>query len=110
MEVEVLIVRREGKVIPKWQQAFGQRPRGHLIIKDERDKELSRITRVARLHRTDAVSERVPDPPPLYDAQIVHACASWLVLTGFERFDPMPGVTPRTDFAQSWVCRDPTSR
>ena len=103
MEVEVIIVRRDGKVIPRWQWAFGKRPRGHLIVEDIADKELNRTTRVARLQRTD--KHDMPTPLPLYDVTLVHASPAWLVLTGFERIDPMPGVTPCQDLAQSWVCQ-----
>ena len=105
MEFEVIVVRREGKVIPRWQWAFGKRPRGHLIVEDVEDKALNRITRVARLMRTD--SRDPPDPLPLYDATLVHASPAWIVITGFEQLDPMPGVTTPQDFAQSWICRSP---
>ena len=89
--------RRNGRLLTK-----GQRDRewvrGVLLIDEERDAELMRIVRVARLVEPVKRSDLLP---PLRDVQVVAVRPGWWTLTGFERItEPPPGDT--ACYQQSW--------
>lgn len=103
MEFEVRLTRREGRAIPRWQVGSVPAYRGHLIVTDDRDPELNRLCRCAKLVVPDQHEQ--PLIAPLWDAILIYANYDWFVLTGFERIDTL-GY--QQHFAQSWLCSVPT--
>ena len=96
MEFVVYRCRREGAVLPR-HVMWSTKVRGDLYITEERDAELHRTTRVARVR-----SEGSELVEPLRDVMVVSAKPDWWTLTGWERIDSGSLGSVRT-FQQSWV-------
>ncbi len=102
MEFEVRRTRREGKPVPRWQLGIVTPYRGHLIITEERDPDLNRLCRCAKLIVPD--SHQQPQIEPLWDVTLIYSSYEWLVLAGFERIETLGG--DQRHYAQSWVCSE----
>jgi hypothetical protein len=101
VEFEATCARREGRLLSKAQRDRAW-VRGLLVISEQRDSELHRIVRVARLLKTGHIS---PDDvlSPLRDAQVVEVRPDWWTITGFERVE-CKGAGPgeKACYQQSW--------
>lgn len=95
---EATCARRQGRLLSKAQRDRAW-VRGLLLIDEQRDPELMRVVRVARLVEKTTLTTDVL--PPLHDAQVVAVRPCWWTITGFERIvQPPPGET--ACFQQSW--------
>jgi hypothetical protein len=95
---EATCARRRGRLLTKAQhdRAWVQ---GLLLINEQRDPELMRVVRVARLVDQTGLTKDIL--PPLHDAQVVAVRPGWWTITGFERLvEPPPGES--ACFQQSW--------
>lgn len=86
--------RREGKPLPRWQLHAIPWVEGVLNLREERDDQLGRAVRVARLlnHRQAEVF------PRLIEAQVLLVDHRRMVINGIERDE-----LTRADRAQTWV-------
>lgn len=100
MIYELVRVRDQGWVLPKFRQALLDRVRGHLAIDEQPDPVLNRTVRVATLLDTKTLLPL--DIPALIDPTILKAAKSFMVLAGIERIhDPLQNKD--FEYAQSWV-------
>lgn len=101
MKVHVTPLKIKGVMKQRWMRAMGN-ARGVLYLSDKRDTINHRTTRVAELDEAD-------DPSGkrwlLFDAQLVWAKESMLLLSGYER--RIEGIDTATDYAQTWLVRYP---
>ena len=95
---EATCARYQGRLLSKAQRDRGW-VRGLLLIAEQRDAELLRVVRVARLVEKSKLTTDVL--PPLHDAQVVAVRPGWWTITGFERLvEPPPGEA--VCYQQSW--------
>jgi hypothetical protein len=101
MEFEATCARREGRLLSKAQRDRAW-VRGVLVISEQRDNELNRVVRVARLLEPDQINQ-ADALPPLHDAQMVEVRPDWWTITGFERVE-CHGAGPgeKACYQQSW--------
>lgn len=92
---KVVLVRRAGMPVPRWQLGSLPAHEGHLVVKDEYQKDLGRYSRIAEL--LPATGERTQ--LRLFDVVLLGTNSSWMTLAGLERV-----VQPNsyTDHAQTW--------
>jgi hypothetical protein len=105
MEFDVWPVRREGKLIPKWQVA-PLRLRGILTVGEERDDVSHRLVRIARLQDSKGKDLLLP----LRDVQLICIRPYHWSMTGYEH-KPLDYTEGSVGYQQSWVlcpaeCRD----
>lgn len=93
---DLLRVRRDGMLLPRWQLGSLAPARGVLTVRDTYLKDLGRHSMVATLVGMDKV-------PDLVDVTLLETLGEHLVLTGFERSDDRSGN--RVDYAQTWLLR-----
>lgn len=101
MKVHVTPLKLKGVMKQKWMRAMGN-ARGILYLSDKRDTINHRTTRVAEL---DEVEDQNGKKWLLFDAQLVWAKESMLLLSGYER--RIEGIDTATDYAQTWLVRYP---
>lgn len=99
MRVEVAVLWRAGKQIPRWQLGALEPVCGQLVIEEVRDELLHRSMRVARL--IDASSPGAPTLT-LYDVTVLYAKDYTLSLSGFERDSSAGNMVA---FAQTWIVK-----
>jgi hypothetical protein len=97
MEFDVLLRRREGRLLPR-HVMWSTRVRGDLFITDEHDKELNRHVRTAVLR--DRSFNVVAGP--LHDMVVVSAKPDWWTMTGWERV-AVSHDGGACAFQQSWI-------
>lgn len=98
MEFEVRCAFREGRIVPRWAWYALPTYRGHLIVEEQRDDQITRSLKVARLIATN---QREQPTIALHDPQLVYASIDSLVLLGVEQVETSAGLR---SFAQRWVC------
>lgn len=103
MKVHVTPLKLKGVMKQKWMRAMGN-ARGILCLSDKRDTINHRTTRVAELLQPEDLNGR---QWLLFDAQLVWAKESMLLLSGYERC--IEGIDTTTDYAQTWLVRYPGS-
>lgn len=101
MKVHVTPLKLKGVMKQQWMRAMGN-ARGILCLSDKRDTVNHRTTRVAML---DQVEDAEGKQWLLFDAQLVWARDSILLLSGYER--RKEGIDTLTDYAQTWLVRFP---
>jgi hypothetical protein len=95
MLCSVVLVRKGGAPVPRWQLGSLPAHLGDLVVRDEHQPDLGRNSRVAELlNRPDGGS-----PLRLFDVNLIGTQSSWLALSGFERED-LGGRY--ADHAQTW--------
>ena len=97
MEFDVRPVRREGKLIPRW-QVGSLRVRGILSVQEERDAVCNRIVRVARLQDAKGADLLLP----LKDVELVYLRHDHWTMTGYEHA-PLDYTEGSVGYQQSWV-------
>ena len=102
MKVHVTPLKIKGVMKQKWMRAMGN-ARGILCLSDKRDSINLRATRVAALEQVEDAEGK---QWLLFDAQLVWARDSMLLLAGYER--RVEGIDTLTDYAQTWLVRFPT--
>ena len=99
-------MRKEGPLLSRHVMWAGK-VRGALFVLEERDVELHRSIRVAKIIRTAPHAQLLP---ALFDAVLIGAQPDWWTITGWERIED--GISDRARaYAQSWIliptdCRD----
>lgn len=101
MKVHVTPLKFKGVMKQKWMRAMGN-AQGILCLSDKRDTINQRTTRVAELQQVEDAEGK---EWLLFDAQLVWAKESILLLSGYER--RKEGIDTWTDFAQTWLIRFP---
>lgn len=101
MKVHVTPLKIKGVMKKRWMRAMGN-ARGILYLSDKRDTINHRTTRVAELVQSEDVEGK---QWLLFDAQLVWAKESMLLLSGYER--RIEGIDTATDYAQTWLVRYP---
>lgn len=101
MKVHVTPLKIKGVMKKRWMRAMGN-ARGILYLSDKRDTINHRTTRVAELVQSEDAEGR---QWLLFDAQLVWAKGSMLLLSGYER--RIEGIDTATDYAQTWLVRYP---
>lgn len=93
MLCEIVLIRTDGVLAPRWQ--LGNLPvlRGELVIRDEQVPDLGRSSKMAFLAGLE-------HSPRLYDTVLIGTQGAWLSLSGFERVD-LGGRW--ADYAQTWL-------
>lgn len=81
--------------MPRWQLGSLPAYEGHLVVKDEYQKDLGRYSRIAEL--IPEGYERID--LRLLDVVLLGTSSSWLTLSGLER---VTQVGSYTDYAQTW--------
>ncbi|PLC44542.1 hypothetical protein C0Q88_07635 [Ralstonia pickettii] len=99
MKVHVTPLKLGGIMKQKWMRAMGG-TRGVLRLNTKRDTIDRLSTRVAELIQTEDKREWM-----LFDAELVWANGSQLLLKGYER--RVSGIDTITDYAQTWLVRFP---
>lgn len=97
MQFEVVRVRKDGVLVPRWQ--LSQQPvySGFLSVSE---------IHIPSLARTSIVAKLIPEagagiaPPDLYDMRLLSSNSSYLTLTGFEIGETMGGQ--EVHYMQSW--------
>lgn len=81
--------------VPRWQLGSLPAHEGHLVVKDEYQKDLGRYSRIAELRPAPYESTQLR----LFDVVLLGTNSSWMTLAGLERT-----VQPNsyTDHAQTW--------
>ena len=95
MLCSVVLVRRQGVPVPRWQLGSLPANVGQLVVRDEHQTDLGRNSRIAELLNR-------PDGGPtirLYDVILLGTQGTWLSLAGLEREDRGGSYV---DFAQTW--------
>lgn len=95
MRCNVVLVRKSGAPVPRWQLGSLPVHRGNLVVLDEYQKDLGRYSRVADLVPADSQGARLR----LFDVVLLGTNSSWLSLAGFEREE---SGTTYADHAQTW--------
>lgn len=92
---KVVLVRRSGMPVPRWQLGSLPAHEGHLVVKDEYQKDLGRYSRIAVLMPASYERTRLR----LFDVVLLGTNGSWMTLAGLERV-----LQPNsyTDHAQTW--------
>lgn len=98
LSVDVLRLRAEGWLLPRFRLAFLCPVRGSLVVREEPVPELNRHVMTARLQDASPVPTDLL--PPLRDVVLRHMKPTEWVLTGFER---VTAVDRETDHAQTWL-------
>lgn len=100
MQVSVVRLWVNGKLVPRWQLAQLKPTIGDLSLKESRDEHLNRFQRSAHLFdSTGAINQRKGELiPPLIDAAVLWIRDRRMTISGFER-DEMSSVT----YAQTWL-------
>lgn len=101
MKVHVTPLKLKGVMKQKWMRAMGN-AHGTLCLSDKRDTINQRTTRVAELQQVEDAEGK---DWLLFDAQLVWAKDSMLLLSGYER--RKEGIDTLTDYAQTWLIRFP---
>lgn len=101
MKVHVTPLKLKGVMKQKWMRAMGN-AHGILCLSDKRDTINQRTTRVAELRQVEDAEGK---EWLLFDAQLVWARESILLLSGYER--RKEGIETLTDYAQTWLVRFP---
>lgn len=101
MKVHVTPLKLKGAMKQKWMRAMGN-AHGILCLSDKRDTINLRTTRVAELQQVEDAEGK---EWLLFDAQLVWAKESILLLSGYER--RKEGIDTLTDYAQTWLIRFP---
>lgn len=96
MHVRATCARSAGRILSKYQRDRAWRE-GMLTIVEERDADLRRVVRVARLRYGDR-----DVLPPLFDAQVVTLTEGAWSITGYERV-PNDTVGDLVAYQQSWI-------
>lgn len=91
-------MRQQGRLKPR-HVLWSGKVTGTFQVVEERDSELSRSVRVARIL---AVPPTATPLLELYDVTIISAKPDWWTFTGWERIQDGSGVLPRT-YQQSWI-------
>jgi hypothetical protein len=99
LSVDVLRLRDEGGLLPRFRLAFLRPVRGQLVVREEAVADLNRHALTARL-LDGSVAPATDLLPPLVDAVLRHMTANEWVFTGFERIDKFDR---RIDYAQTWL-------
>ncbi|WKZ86317.1 hypothetical protein N5B55_05025 [Ralstonia pickettii] len=102
MKVHVTPLKIKGVMKQKWMRAMGN-ARGIFSLTDKRDNINQRTTRVAELSQVEDAEGK---QWVLFDAQLVWARDSMMLLSGYER--RVEGIDTLADYAQTWVVRFPT--
>jgi|ERR1035437_979026 hypothetical protein len=99
MRVEIAVLWRGGKQIPRWQLEALQPVTGQLVIEEVRDELLHRSMRVAKV-----IDFASPDAAPLtlFDVTVLYAKDYTLSLSGFERNTSAGDMVA---FAQTWIVK-----
>lgn len=93
MKFHVLLQRREGRMIPRWQMGAVHSIYGELTIADDKDAQLNRRTLTARLKDQNGKDLL----PRLLDASVLYVNHNTMVISGFETsFD-------ERSYAQTWM-------
>lgn len=98
LTVDVLRLRAEGWVLPRFRLAFLRPVRGCLVVREEPIPELNRHVMTARLQDASPVPADLL--PPLRDAVLRHMKPTEWVLTGFER---IAVLDREIDYVQTWL-------
>lgn len=92
---KVVLVRRAGMPVPRWQLGSLPAHEGHLVVKDEYQEDLGRYSRVAELRPATYASTQLR----LFDVVLLGTNSSWMTLAGLERvMQPSSYI----DHAQTW--------
>jgi hypothetical protein len=98
VQVNATRARDKGRLLSKFQRDRRWRE-GTLTIIEERDPELHRVLRVARLKQPDGTDVL----PPLLDATIIAMTVDQWSITGFERLEEERVGGDAVCYQQSWL-------
>lgn len=95
MLCSVVLVRRLGVPVPRWQLGSLPSHVGQLIVRDEYQPDLGRYSRVADLVANQDPGQKLR----LFDVVLLGTQGTWLTLSGIER--ELKGSS-YADYAQTW--------
>lgn len=95
MLCSVVLVRRPGVPVPRWQLGSLPSHMGQLIVRDEYQADLGRYSRVADLVANQDRGQKLR----LFDVVLLGTQGTWLTLSGVER--ELKGSL-YADYAQTW--------
>lgn len=95
MLCSVVLVRRQGVPVPRWQLGSLKAHVGQLCVRDEHQVDLGRTLRVADLLSQPERTRLLR----LYDVMLLGTQGDWLTLAGYEREDRGSSYA---DHAQTW--------
>lgn len=96
MLCSVVLVRRQGVPVPRWQLGSLPAHVGRLVVREERLPDLGRTSRVAELLSQPECKQL----HRLHDVVLLGTQGTWLTLAGYEREDR--GGSSYADHAQTW--------
>ncbi len=102
MLCSVVLVRRQGVPVPRWQLGSLPAHVGRLVVREEHQPDLGHTARVAELLSQPECARLYR----LYDVVLLGTQGTWLTLSGYEREDRGGSYA---DFAQTWYVT-PASR
>lgn len=95
MLCSIILVRRQGVPVPKWQLGSLPAHVGRLIVREERQADLGRTSRIADLISQPECARLAR----LYDVTLLGTQGDWLTLAGYEREERGGSYA---DYAQTW--------
>lgn len=96
MLCSVVLVRRLGVPVPRWQLGSLPAHVGRLVVREENQPDLGRTSRIAELLSQPECTKL----HRLYDVVLLGTQGTWLTLAGYEREDR--GGSSYADHAQTW--------